>query len=276
MLRVVNFGAANGGLATVGYTIYGVNGVAIGTRVTAGVVEIGTSTGIYAANVTMPGYDAIVLWDTGAASPKYSTEDYQHQIDAIAEGVELIQKIYNSIKNQGEFFALYMDKLGLIEKNTDFKQIHDKIDKLVKRDNIPLTNMEEAFKKAAKEITLTAIAPGGRDNSKQLSEIFSVISGLRGEVSAINARLLKDPQKDINKYLGDNMGNLAQEIRVLKNISSKFDDVVVKVNAIKDGAAKIEGKQEILNAVNNLNVLIRRLAMTQEDMGILQAFGHKR
>ena len=43
-LKVVNFGKVGAGLTTVGYRIYGGDGVAVGSRITSGVVEIGTNT----------------------------------------------------------------------------------------------------------------------------------------------------------------------------------------------------------------------------------------
>lgn len=52
--RQANFGAAYGGLATVGYRLYNSDGTPNGSRSTAGVVAQGTATGSYGATVTHP------------------------------------------------------------------------------------------------------------------------------------------------------------------------------------------------------------------------------
>lgn len=69
--KVVNFGPAKGGLATVGYKVDG------GTRVTSGVAELGTNTGVYAASVSLAeGRTGHILWDTGEGSPAYAGDEY--------------------------------------------------------------------------------------------------------------------------------------------------------------------------------------------------------
>lgn len=58
--RTANFGKSKGGLSTVGYTLQG------GSRVTAGIAEVGTTTGIYGALVSFAdGFTGSILWDTG-------------------------------------------------------------------------------------------------------------------------------------------------------------------------------------------------------------------
>jgi len=315
MLRIVNFGSSKGGLATIGYTIYGANGVAIGSRITSGVVEVGTSTGIYAANITMPGYDAIILWDTGEATPRYSTEDYQHQIDAIAEGVELIQKIYNSIRNQGEFFALFMDRLGLIEKNTDFKQINDKLDGLAKKNTVPLTDMEEAFKKSAKEISLTALAPEVKlppinipeikipDYTNLIGELKNMLLNIRGEIMKVPKTqkeysgnfsnlisLLNSFEQKISNVVSEKSTEMVREVKSMRTVFVKFDTLLEKINILHEKLNSldtndkeiIKTKQEIMNDIKRLNQFLYDFVSSpymkeaKDNMNILMAFGHKR
>ena len=77
-LSVVQFGVAYGGLSTVGYTVYDSNEVEETARTTSGVSEIGTSTGIYRATITLDdGFSGYILWDTGGASPVYTAESVQ-------------------------------------------------------------------------------------------------------------------------------------------------------------------------------------------------------
>lgn len=70
LFKAANFGVGKAGLATVGYKLTG------GTRITAGVAEIGTSTGCYGATVTFAdGFDGSILWDTGDSPIAYAVED---------------------------------------------------------------------------------------------------------------------------------------------------------------------------------------------------------
>lgn len=64
--RTADFGRSKAGLATVGYTLQG------GSRIEAGVAEVGTSTGIYGATITFPdSFTGWILWDSGEATPVY-------------------------------------------------------------------------------------------------------------------------------------------------------------------------------------------------------------
>lgn len=78
VLKMADFGAAKTGLATVGYQLYDSAGATVGSRVTEGVLEIG-STGIYAAAVDITGAVAIV-WDTGEASPAYAGDEIEADV----------------------------------------------------------------------------------------------------------------------------------------------------------------------------------------------------
>lgn len=74
--KTVNFGAGKGGLSTVGYQLFNADGSPNGSRITAGVAERGTNTGIYAATVSFPdGFQGELRWDTGEANPGTATEE---------------------------------------------------------------------------------------------------------------------------------------------------------------------------------------------------------
>jgi hypothetical protein len=77
LLKNVNFGRNQGGLGNVGFTLIDGDGTVSAARSTAGVHEVGTSTGIYGAQITFTTeFSGSILWDTGTASPRYATEDY--------------------------------------------------------------------------------------------------------------------------------------------------------------------------------------------------------
>lgn len=71
----VSFGSSQTGLSTVGYQLLNADGTNNGTRVTAGVYEIGG--GSYGAIIAYPSTivsgGGNVLWDTGGGSPIYAT-----------------------------------------------------------------------------------------------------------------------------------------------------------------------------------------------------------
>jgi hypothetical protein len=80
LYKTVNFGPGRGGLSTVGYTLTG------GSRITAGVAEVGTATGIYGATVTFAdGFAGAILWDTGqGGSTVYAAEEVNPNVLAPA------------------------------------------------------------------------------------------------------------------------------------------------------------------------------------------------
>lgn len=72
--REVVFGI--GGLTTVGYRLFEPDGDPVGARITSGITERGTNTGIYGALVSLPDdFEGEIRWDTGGGSPIYASED---------------------------------------------------------------------------------------------------------------------------------------------------------------------------------------------------------
>ena len=81
-LRNVNFGRnrANAtGSTGVGYTIMDVSGSIVAPRTTAGVYQLTSGSGLYAAYISFPNnFRGQVMWDTGTAFPtaSYATEQF--------------------------------------------------------------------------------------------------------------------------------------------------------------------------------------------------------
>ena len=80
----VPFGEVYTGLTgTVGYQLYNADGTASGSRVTAGISELGT-TGFYHVLLTLAdGWVGSIQWDTGGASPIYGIEDIRGTLAAV-------------------------------------------------------------------------------------------------------------------------------------------------------------------------------------------------
>ena len=90
LLKQVNFGQSEGSLSTVGFTLIDGDGTTSVVRSTSGVHEVGTSTGIYAAQITFATqFSGSILWDTGASSPAYAAEQY----NPTAENIEFVKDI---------------------------------------------------------------------------------------------------------------------------------------------------------------------------------------
>ena len=77
-LQTVNFGAGKKDVTTVGYTLVDVSGSTSVSRSTTGVHEVGSSTGIYAAQITFANsFSGSILWDTGQGdTTAYAVEEY--------------------------------------------------------------------------------------------------------------------------------------------------------------------------------------------------------
>ena len=72
--RVVNFGSAKAGLATVGYALYDANHTIFQARTTTGVQDL--SGGGYGVAISiLDAFQGSILWDTGEGTPLYTSED---------------------------------------------------------------------------------------------------------------------------------------------------------------------------------------------------------
>lgn len=119
--RTANFGKSKGGLSTVGYTVQG------GTRITAGIAEVGVATGIYGATVTFAdGFAGYILWDTGeGAATAYvagainpgSDERLDAKISAIS--------IAGTVSLSADGFDLVLDAPGRIGGGTMRQALED-------------------------------------------------------------------------------------------------------------------------------------------------------
>lgn len=68
-----SFGSSQVGLATVGYTQIAANGTDLVARTTTGVFEVGG--GVYGVDIVLSAGCRSLLWDTGASTPIFATED---------------------------------------------------------------------------------------------------------------------------------------------------------------------------------------------------------
>ncbi len=256
-IKVVNFGYGKRGLSTVGYTLYNSDLTVKQARTTSGVSEVGT-TGIYACEMTFDDdWEGLIVWDTGEASPRYATEEYLPQLNTIQRETDKIRIIWNSLKNQAEFFNR-LSKLNKIPKllaNLDLDKLNSKLDKLSKNKNITSAELKKALASVKIEypdIKLPAIP----DYSQQLADLkksideSKVSSQIKEAFTKIQRELSKIPkeQKDYTK----NFALLNKNINAL--LLARFNKLNTLLNALEKLFLSIDVKLNKLNsALDNIN-----------------------
>lgn len=108
MLKSVNFGRSKGGLDTVGVAVYDAEGNISGSRITSGVHEVGSSTGIYACQLEFaPNFSGSILWDTGEGTAAYASEQYNPTAEQVKFNMDISggKWTMNDDTNQMIFYA---------------------------------------------------------------------------------------------------------------------------------------------------------------------------
>tara|TARA_Y100000592_G_C5399356_1_gene282294 strand:+ start:142 stop:570 length:429 start_codon:yes stop_codon:yes gene_type:complete len=108
MLKSVNFGKGKGGLDTVGVSLYDAEGTISGSRITAGVHEVGSNTGIYACQLTFAAnFSGSILWDTGESESVYASEQYNPTAERVKFNMDIAggKWTMDSSTNQIIFYA---------------------------------------------------------------------------------------------------------------------------------------------------------------------------
>ena len=239
----VNFGTDYTGLATVGYTLYNNSGSVYQARVTSDIVEFG-STGIYGAKVNLPTDNPVmVLWDTGGGTPVYGSEENNTQLDEIQDQTDRINLIWNSIKNQGEFFSKVMDKFGLLEKNKGLTK--PEVKEIV--DGIKFPSPTEVKIPDFPKFPEFPLIP---NYSNQLSLIKDEIKGLSDTLSSIQPQVSKIDTKGISNSidsLSKKVDDLPKYDSQFENMSKMLDESVSKLS---DSISKSKYDDKKLSELN--------------------------
>lgn len=79
-LKTVSFGSNKSGLVgSVGVRLLNTRGTTTSARTSVGIYETFPNSGIYASLITFPDkFRGVIMWDTGEASPKYASEEYNY------------------------------------------------------------------------------------------------------------------------------------------------------------------------------------------------------
>lgn len=106
LLKNVNFGRSQGGLAGVGYTLIDADGNVSAPRSVTGVHEVGTGTGIYGAQITFATeFSGSILWDTGTGTPVYATEEYNPTDERLKFNFDIAGGRWRIVGDQMIFYA---------------------------------------------------------------------------------------------------------------------------------------------------------------------------
>lgn len=265
-LYIVNFGAAKSGLSTVGYTIYNTDGTIKSARSTSSVVEIGTSTGIYAANISIDtGSDYIVLWDTGDANIRYATEEYRTQLNTIQEETDIIRLIWNTLRNQADFYTRLLDKVDrlkiIIDKVDKLKAIIDKVDKLKAMIEAVGITVSDINKKEFPKIEKINIP----DYTEAITYIKQLILDIGSQIKAMPKDKIAIPDykddilalKNMSIRLNDEIKRIPKE---QKEYAPNFENIINMLNKVQGNLAKsFDGKtQEIREQLLKIqNIFVR-------------------
>ena len=260
-LLSVNFGVGKAGLSTVGYAIYNKSGSVKSANTTTGVAELGTSTGIYYANVTLDdNFDGIVLWTTGEASPRYGLEPTLAQLNSIQDETDHIRLIWNTLRNQGDLYQQLLKALDKLkgakpkEYDKEFSTVHALLKQIDGKKfpefpaipapivNIPetkipdYTNILAELKNIAVGID-TTVKGIPQQHKDYTSDLLSITTNLERVLDSLETKLetvSSNLDKKINVVaksdeLKGNIGNLHYEIEKLKKA---INDAQNKLNAV--------------------------------------------
>jgi hypothetical protein len=304
-LLIVNFGSGKASLATVGYALYNRNGSLKQANTTTGVSEVGTATGIYAIDASIDeAFDGIVLWTTGEASPRYASVETLGQLNSIQNETDNIRLIWNSLRNQGTFYAKLIDKIDGLKNIID--GINNTTAKINAKDILKLEDIKKSIldiRFPEPIVNLPAPVVNIPDYSQELLDLKNTIQFIRGELMKVPKIhkeytpnfdnliiLLSNLEQKMNNVVNDNSKKITDEIKFIRNAFTRLDSMLIKIKIMQDKIESLDiNDKEIINSRKEISEDIKRLNMyiydfvsspyikeAKDNMGILMSFGHKR
>jgi chromosome segregation ATPase len=243
---VVNLGSSKGGLSTVGYTIYNEAGGTHKARSTSGVTELGTSTGIYKATVTLDdAFDGFIVWDSGDATIRYAVEPTLGQLNSIQDETDHIRIIWNSLRNQGDLYAQLLKALDKMKgvKAKEYDKELATITALIKEQDIPtLKDIEKSLHIPAPIVNIPEVKI-----PNYMGKFVEIIQSLRSLFSEV--KKIPQEQKDFG----------------LKQSTQSLQSEIDKLNKT------VEGLQTQLKELqDNISTTVKPAKLLQEIFNILE------
>ena len=292
----VNFD--NGGLSTVGFALYNFDGTVKSARVATNVVEVGTSTGIYSTSFDVDdGWDGMVLWDDGEATPTYAQDEKFQTVNKVTETNDKIRIIMNTLKNRADFEGEVLmkiksvyDSVGEMKDPTSIMQemfLGYEGEKVSNKDDFDkITNGLDSVNgktndviKALNSLSSKKIVfPSNKGMIKSMDKVTKALS-LNQRKSKVNMnnmtdKLSKQVQTVVSSGYGEKLSMMLQGIEQLKtDYSSGFKTLLEQLKGSisqldvsnsdkKNIQAQLKNFLELLNTLTSLN----SSKMTQNSM----------
>ena len=216
-ISVVNFGASNASLSTVGYRILNSDLTTQTARTTSGVTEVISACGIYRATVTHPAnFRGVLLWDTGEATPQYAGESLNP-----LDGDNLVDDFRTLLRSLNTSLSSHLERiLGLQEKEKeiDFSSVNDQIKEAIAK-------FSEVYC-CVKEIEINPQVNVNLENiEKMLSDLKSTVL----EDSESNKRVLASAQNAVT----------ARTSAMSQDVQKMLSQAVIELKRMEDSGEKM-------------------------------------
>lgn len=233
LIKGVDFGVRKTGLSTVGYTLYNTDGTAKQARTTSGVSETKSGSGSYRCLIIFDdGWNGIILWDTGEASPLYAQEFFNYlQYGGGGGGLSI----------QGEF-------LSKEEKDKVLKSLSDifaEIEKLKKK----VESYDDVFNSLSGDINKLGLGIKGVKEAQRFEDIIkdiNLLNGLLKKNETLGIIVIKEVGKHLTKIV-TSLVALKEDTKLSDEVKSELDKLKEAITAInKDIAITIKIGSKLL------------------------------
>lgn len=230
----VNFD--NGGLSTVGFALYNFDGTLKTARSTTNVVELGTSSGIYAASFTVDdGWNGMVLWDDGESTPTYAQDHQFATLNQVTETNDKIRIIWNTLKNRADFEGEVLMKIkSVYESIGKIKDPSDIMKEMFMGYEGEKVSVKDDFDKLSNELIM--ISGKSNDIMKSLDSLKPKKNDKSQEIiiTSINELLSNNHEKSIGQLvsLRDNLSSQMESV-VSSDYGKKLSLLLSEVNELK-------------------------------------------
>ena len=256
----VNFGTSQTGLSTVGYTLISADGTTKQARTTTGVSEVQALTGMYQATMTFDDdWQGQILWDTGAATPRYAIESFD----------------YLQFTGGGGGFspAIVTDSIWTREEK---KKLQDQVRKILKALKATSTIQEgvniaiESTNTISRRIALLTESMPFKDVLTQLQNNRAIVSGQLEQLKKATNGQSERRHKELIESVAES------SLKLLEQLQEAQDTQVTK-DSMKDVNEQIQQfKLDLVEVIKTVNVAVKigtRFVSTEDLTEILKEEG---
>lgn len=256
MASTANFSSSYGGLTTIGYAVYNLDGSVKAARTTSDVVELGFSSGIYRTVINYePQFRGFVLWDTGSTPPIYASESI-NPIDADPISDE-IRTMFRSLNRS---LSAYLERQF---SKDDVKPVLDKIEE------DRLKDVRSKLDDLSKKIEGINVSPQINIPAVDMSGIENTIKTVGNDVKAavVKHAFVNTPDPKLDIIIGgvnavrDGLGELSQKvesIEVSPQVTVENKDILASVEELKKDKSELEAISNLSDSLRSESTRIER------------------